>query len=223
MRRRSSILKGMVIMRRNQYSGFTLLEILVALFVFTILAMMMTGALHTVITAQSGSERNAERLRNLQIVFVRMQRDLSQVVNRPVKTSNGQDASAFFGTPRGFAFTHGGMAGQANQQQVLQRAQYIFSHQGLWRMVWDVLDQSSNSPKPNQREVLANVSEAHFEYLDNKNVFQKNWPVPGKADQVLPRAVKISLTISDWGTVTQLYVIPAQAVTNTPSQTPGPQ
>ena len=198
-------------MRLNQNKGFTLLEILIALFIFSILSIMMAGGLRTVINAQSGAERSAERLRHLQIVLVRMSRDIEQVVNRPVKTSNGQDASAFFGTPQGFAFTHGGMAGQSQQHQVLQRAQYIWGRQQLWRMVWDVLDQAANSPKPNQRLVMDHVTNARFEYLDSKNVFHKNWPVQGLANQPLPRAVRVSLTIADWGTVRQIYVIPAQA------------
>lgn len=199
--------------RNNRHAGFTLVEILVSLFIFTILALMMTGGLHTVISAQSGAERSAERLRQLQIVFVRMSRDIEQTVNRPVKTTNGQDASAFYGTPKGFAFTHGGLAGQEKQHQVLQRAQYIFSRNGLWRMVWDVLDQAANSPKPNQRQMLENVSDARFEYLDEKNVFRKDWPVNGSSNQPLPRAVKMSLTIAGWGTVRQIYVIPVQTET----------
>ena len=199
------------IMRINRHAGFTLLEILIALFIFTILSIMMTGALHSVISTQVGTERSAERLRQLQLVLVRMARDVEQTVNRPVKTSNGQDASAFYGTPQGFAFTHGGMSGQSSKHHVLQRTQYIWSRNSLWRMVWDVLDQAANSPKPSQREVLENVTAARFEYLDAKNAFHKEWPVSGTANQPLPRAVKITLTIADWGTVRQIYVIPAEA------------
>lgn len=207
-------------MRLDHHKGFTLLEILIALFIFTILSIMMAGGLRTVINAQSGAERSAERLRQMQIVLVRMSRDIEQVVNRPVKTRNGQDASAFFGTPEGFAFTHGGIAGQAQQRQVLQRAQYIWGHQQLWRMVWDVLDQAANSPKPNQRLIMDHVTNARFEYLDAKNIFHKNWPVQGMANQPLPRAVRVSLTIANWGTIRQIYVIPAQAANATLSTPP---
>lgn len=206
--------------RINRHAGFTLVEILVALFIFTILALMMTGGLHTIISAQSGAERSAERLRQLQIVFVRMSRDIEQTVNRPVTTTNGQDASAFYGTERGFAFTHGGLAGQEKQHQVLQRTQYIFSRNGLWRMVWDVLDQAANSPKPNQRQLLENVSGARFEYLDSKNVFHKDWPLTGGNNQPLPVAVRMSLTIAGWGTVRQTYVIPVQTEIQAPQTKP---
>jgi general secretion pathway protein J len=198
--------------------GFTLLEVLIALFIFTILALMMSAGLRTVINAQSGTERSAERLRDLQLVLVRLSRDVEQIVNRPVKTTSGQEAPALVGNPRGFAFTHGGISGQAAQHKGLQRVQYIWSDGGLWRMIWGVLDQAANSPKPSQRKVLDNVTDVKFEYLDVKNAFHPEWPAPGIANQPLPRAVKISLTIADWGSITQLYVIPVQA--NTAAATP---
>jgi general secretion pathway protein J len=201
----------------KQHQGFTLLEILIALFVFTILSMMMTGALHTVISAQSGAERSALRLREMQLAQIRIKRDIEQMVNRPVKTASDQDASAFFGSPRGFAFTHGGMAGESSQHQILQRSQYIFGQDGLWRMVWDMLDQTAKSPKPSQRKILDNVTEARFEYMDAKRVFHQDWPVSGAGNQPLPRAVRITLTIKDWGMLKQTYVIPAENATQPPA------
>lgn len=199
-------------MRRNLQAGFTLLEILIALFIFTILSVMMAGGLRTVIDAQSGSERSAERLRELQLVLVRLSRDVEQTVNRPVKMRDGHDTPAFYGTGRGFAFTHGGMAGQSQQHQVLQRAEYIWTGQTLWRMVWSVLDQAANSPKPNQRKVLEEVVNAKFEYLDDKQKFHGSWPAAGMANQPLPRAIKMTLTFANWGTIRQIYVIPAEVI-----------
>lgn len=210
-------------MQRRKNNGFTLLEILIALFIFSILSLMMAGALHTVINAQSGAERSAARIREMQLAFVRMGRDIEQIVNRPVKNANDQDASAFYGTPRGFAFTHSGMSGEGGLHQVLQRAQYIVGKEGLWRMAWDVLDQTAKSPALSQRKVLNDVTSARFEYLDEKAVFHKEWPV-NNSGQILPRAVRITLTIQDWGTIQQTYVIPAEtpkAAGTKPAATPG--
>ena len=193
-------------------AGFTLLEILIALFVFTILALMMSGALRTVINAQAGAEHHAERMRHLQIVLVRMSRDIEQIVNRPVKTAVGKEAPAFLGTAEGFAFTHNGIASLSDKvkRSELQRAQYIWKDGTLWRMVWPVLDQAPDSPKPTQREVYNNITSVRFEYLDRKKRFHKNWPVQGRSSEPLPRAVRVNLTIADWGKIQQLYVIPAQ-------------
>lgn len=204
-------------MRRAKDAGFTLLEILIALFVFTILALMMTGALRGVIRTQAGTEHSAERVRVLQIVLVRMSRDIEQVVNRPVKNAVGKETPAFYGTPEGFSFTHNGIVSLSDKvkRSTLQRAQYLWKDGTLWRMAWKVLDQVPDSPKPSQRDVLNDVASVYFQYLDRNNVFHKNWPVPGRSSEPLPRAVRITLNIADWGKIEQLYVIPAQVKKNT--------
>lgn len=207
-------------MPAKHHAGFTLLEILIAMFIFTILSIMMAGALHSVINLQGGAERSAARLRSLQMVLVRLSRDLEQTVNRPVKTANDQDASAFYGTARGFAFTHAGIAGQAHRS-TLERAQYIFGKNGLYRMAWEVLDQAEKSPKPSQRLLLEEVTDGYFEYMDAKHLFHKDWPVSGSANQPLPRAVRVTFTILHFGTIRQTYVIPADTAVNPTTTPPG--
>lgn len=201
---------------RIKGAGFTLLEILIALFVFTILSLMMAGGLRTVIRAQAGAEESAERVRYLQLVLVRMSRDVEQIVNRPVKTAAGKETPAFLGTPEGFAFTHNGIVSLSDEvkRSSLQRAQYLWKEGALWRLAWPVLDQAQNSPKPSQRVVLNNVDSARFEYLDRNKRFHKNWPVPGRSSEPLPRAVRVIFNIADWGKIQQIYVIPAQVIQN---------
>lgn len=204
--------------------GFTLIEILIAMFIFTILSIMMAGALHNIINLQGGADRTAERLRGLQMVLVRLSRDLEQTVNRPVKTANNQDASAFFGNEHGFAFTHGGMSGRPGFS-TLERTEYIWGKNGFYRMAWDVLDLAEKSPKPSQRLLLENVTDGYFEYMDDKQGFHKDWPVKdgssNSSNKPLPRAVRMTLTIQDWGTIRQTYVIPAENATD-PTQTATP-
>src|SRR3990167_9644363 len=87
-------------------SGFTLLEILIALFIFTLVSMMLMSALHHIINIQSGTEQNAERLRNLQLTLLKVSRDVEQIVNRPILNTAGKEEYAFIGTVREFEFTH---------------------------------------------------------------------------------------------------------------------
>src|SRR5947209_8116839 len=96
-------LVNLQIARKNQ-QGFTLLELLIALFIFTIISMMLASALHTVIKAQSGSDKNALLLRELQVALLMMSRDVEQTVNRPVLDTTGKEERAFIGTPTSFTF-----------------------------------------------------------------------------------------------------------------------
>jgi general secretion pathway protein J len=189
--------------------GFTLLEILVALFIFAILSLLLATALHGVISAQSGTEKNAERLRAMQLALLTISRDVEQTVYRPVKLASGREEKAFLGTASGFTFTHAGIANPMGnaKQSALQRTRYFYHDNALWRMVWPVLDQAPQT-LPHSRLLLTHVTEAKFQYLDKDKQFHSTWPVEGGDPRLLPRAVKITLSISEWGTISQLYVLP---------------
>jgi len=191
-------------------SGFTLLEILIALFIFSILSMILVGALRSVIDAHSGTEKNAERLRKLQMTLLVMSRDIEQAVNRPILNTVGKEEDAFNGTPRGFTFTHAGYANPVATlaRSTLQRTGYNWHDDALWRMSWSVLDQAPDS-HPHARRLLDDVLDARFQYLDKDGRFRDGWPVSGD-EQPLPRAVRVLLTLNHWGKISQLYIIPAQ-------------
>lgn len=201
--------------------GFTLLEILIALFIFSILSLMLVSGLRTVINAQSGTEQKAQQLRKVQIALLMMSRDIEQAVSRPVMNASGKEEAAFIGKPRTFIFTHAGFANPtgALARSTLQRAGYLWNEESLYRETWQVLDQAPQS-KVHRRSLLTNVTEAHFQYLDKNGRYRDNWPLEGENDQPLPRAVKVYLTLAQWGTMSQVYLIAAQPNTNTSTQLP---
>lgn len=209
--------------RQNKISGFTLLEILVALFIFTILSLMLASGLRTVIDAEASTEAHAERLRVLQMTLLLMSRDIEQTVNRPILNAAGHQDPAFIGDSKGFSFTHGGLANPdaTIARSSLQRTAYTWQDNRIWRTSWLVLDQAPAS-QPHKRPLLTNVTAASFEYLDGAGKLQPNWPSSGENNQPLPRAVKITLTLDKWGTLSQLYLISATPSQGAPTSTSEP-
>jgi general secretion pathway protein J len=193
-------------------NGFTLLEIMIALFIFTLLSMILVGALRNIIDSVAGTENKAERLRKLQMTLLMMSRDIEQTVNRPIINNSGKFDPAFIGSAHRFVFTHAGMARSSHTQaqSVLQRTAYQWDNYQLVRLIWQVLDQPPKS-QPLSRILLAEVSEAHFEYLDKNGRFYNEWPLNGQgSDAPLPQGIRIYLTFAKWGTMTQLYLIPVK-------------
>ncbi len=198
--------------------GFTLLEILIALFIFAIVALLLSSALHNVIGIQARTESSAERLHDTQIALLVMSRDITQAINRPVFTASGREEAGFVGKPISFTFTHAGMSNADGKmlRSTLQRVRYFIDGTNLWRYTWVALDQAPQSA-PTKRALLTNVQSASFEYLDSKQKFHAEWPVQDGPRELLPRAVKINLVITKWGKLSQLYVIPAEPA-NAPSE-----
>lgn len=201
--------------------GFTLLEILVALFVFSILSLILSSGLRSVIDAQAGTERNAERTSRLQLALLLIVRDVEQAVDRPIWNAAGKEEPAFQGDARGFAFTYTGFANPTGTllRSNLTRIAYLWQDEAIWRSTWPALDQAPNA-KPHLRRLLDHVS-ARFQYLDKDGRFHAEWPVEGQS-QALPSAVSIELTFTQWGTIKQLYVIAAQSNKTLPPTPPAP-
>lgn len=200
---------------RRSAAGFTLLEILIALFIFTIISMMLASALHTVMNALTGTEENADKVRKLQMALLIMSRDVEQILSRPILDIAGNEEASFTGTSRSFTFTHVGYANLAGTSVNggMQRTRYYADQNALWRMNWAALDQAPTS-RSHARALLDHVTDVRFQYLDDNGRFQSKWPVEGQPNQLLPRAVAVSLTISNWGKINQLYVISAEASKN---------
>lgn len=201
--------------------GFTLLEILIALFIFTIISLLLMRALHTVINADARTEASAKRLRTMQMALLILSRDLEQAVNQPVINAENKEEAAFVGDKRGFVLTHTGYGNSTGglQRSSLSRTQYRFNEGGLWRITHDAF--ATSTSKSDHARQLLKVQAARFQYLDQSGRFHETWPLDEVKDEVLPRAVKIDLTVLSLGELSQLYAIPAQnKKTTTPSTRP---
>ena len=200
----------MPIHRLNNQRGFTLLEIIVALFIFSLVSVIAVTGLHSVLSSQSAAEKKAERLASLQTALLLLSRDVSQTINRPATNPSGQP-DGFIGTDKMMIFTHAGFDNPDGQLQrsTLQRIQYQYTHDTLTRSTLPVLDLVV-AIKPDSRELLDQISALRFEYLDHKNHFQTRWPPPDQPSALLPLAVRITMTLRDWGTLQQLYLIAGQ-------------
>lgn len=198
----------MFINKKNQ--GFTLLEILIALFIFTIVATLLANILHQMITVESRTEERASHLRELQTALLIFSRDVEQAINRPIRNAGGIEEPAFIGTSRDVTFTRTGVANPAGDalQSSLQRVEYFKESGNFFRKTWAALDQAPNTPS-HTRRLLTDVNTLSFEYVGKEDVYT-HWPVDEEMNDSLPRAVRIKLTVKQWGTISQLYVIPVR-------------
>lgn len=75
--------------------GFTLLELLIALSIFSVMATMAYGGLKLVIDGNHQLEQAAASLSSLQRAFLFLQQDIEQAVSRGVRDELGTQESAF--------------------------------------------------------------------------------------------------------------------------------
>lgn len=195
--------------KNNKMLGFTLLEVLIAIFIFTIVSIIMVSGLRTVLNSQSITEKQSDKLANLQLALLLMSRDIEQAINRPITSAKGNVEPSFVGTPTNVTFTHAGFANPEGQlhRSTLQRTEYTLEKTRLVRGTWQVLDQTAKT-LPDKRILLDNLSDLRFEYLNPQGKFTNNWPEGGQSQSALPKGIRVHLTIKNWGTITQFYLTP---------------
>jgi general secretion pathway protein J len=194
-------------------AGFTLLELLVALAIFSLLAVMSYNGLKIVLDQQAATEVQAEALAELQKVYLLLQRDVEQVVPRPIRDEYGDEQPALAGGDA-LQLTRGGWSNPAGRlRSSLQRVGYAFEDGQLVRYSWGVLDRAQDS-EPQRQPLIGDIGEMTIRYLDGKNEWQDRWPNPlasGDGTAVmtaLPRAVEITLDHEKFGPLVWVFRLP---------------
>jgi len=193
--------------------GFTLLELLVALAIFGLLATMSYSGLRVILEQQSGIAVEAERLSELQKIYMLMQRDIEQAVDRPVRDEYGDEQPALVGADT-LQLTRGGWSNPAARtRSSLQRVGYVFEDDQLVRYAWAVLDRAQDS-EPLRQPLTASIEQLQLRYLAANNEWRGQWPDtlqnadPAVPAQALPRAVEVTLEHAHYGQLVWLFRLP---------------
>jgi general secretion pathway protein J len=191
--------------------GFTLVELLVALAIFSVMSVVAYRGLNAVLETREHLMADNRKWRELAVFFSQMKESVANAVDRPVRDSGDLQAPAFLGKPDAVGdndaqliFTRMGLSGQQGHLGDLQRFGYRLRDRNIELLVWPVLDQAPHT-LPTVSLVLGHVSSFVVRYLDDKGVWQAKWPVIGQ-NEVLPRAVEVRLGLESGEQVIRVFV-----------------
>lgn len=208
-------------MTRRVARGFTLLELLVALAIFAVLATIAYGALNSVLAARRAVAAKGERLAALQTALMVMERDVEQAVPRPVRDELGDSEPALFGGGTGTVVLGLTRDGWRNPLGVarsnLQRVAYAFHDGQLVRESWSILDRAPDTAAYSE-PLLDKVTAVEVRFLGPDGQWTAYWPPQSATGQITvmpagaagppPRAVEVSLDVEGWGRITRLFRVP---------------
>jgi len=202
-------------MIRRTHSGFTLIEVLVALAVFSIMSMLAYSALGSTLSNADYLTDRIDRLQSVQRTIRYLSSDLLQTAPRPIRSELGDTyvpaLRSALGSDFALELTHGGWGNPVGLPRgTLQRVAYRIEDDELLRYHWGVLDRTYAN-EPIITVLLDDVESLYFRFYSATGELSEAWPpqnqqgATGMRDR--PRAVEIVLTLPDQGEITRLLEI----------------
>ena len=197
-------------------NGFTLIEILAALVIFAIMAMLSYRALAAVLDSREQLNAETQKWRDCALFFARVEQDLQGLLNRPVRSADDIAAPALAINPDApaeamLALTRSGFAQADGVLAAPQRVGYRLREGRVELVLWPHPDMA---PRTAQQvfPVLSNVADFRIRALDARGNWQARWPAlsntPGSAaGEYSPTLVELSVTLSSGETLTRLFAM----------------
>ena len=167
-------------------SGFTLVEMLVALLIFGLIAAAGVGLLRFSVDAQAATKTRLEAMASERRVEALLASDAAHAVPRITRNEAGDPVQAFEGGPGGFALVRAGVDPlEDSTRSALQKVAYAVENGRLVRRTWPMLD----GAQPNPATTLVDRVAAVTLRYRSKDAWRDVWD-PIRPD-LMPRAIEM--------------------------------
>jgi general secretion pathway protein J len=177
--------------------GFTLVEALLALAIFGVIAVLAYRATASLSEGESRLSAEAQRWRALETLFTRIEADFRQAIPRSARVGASREP-AWFGTAfdgqSALVFTRAGSEFAQEPGPAGQRLGYRMRDGTLEIAYWVTLDHA-DAAQPTVYPLVTGIAGFELEYMTRSGAWRTRWPLLGEDD--LPRAVRLTLTLDD--------------------------
>ncbi len=178
-------------------SGFTLLEVLIAIAIVALLALMGYRALAALSESESRLAIEATQWRTLDLFFARLEADLREAVPRPARNGAAREPAWLAGVDAAgnaaLAFSRAGPEFVIDPGSTGQRLGYRLRNGSVEVLYWGGYDRPRDT-EPSAYALLSGVAQFRLLYLTTAGLWVESWPLSGESD--LPRAARVAVTLA---------------------------
>jgi general secretion pathway protein J len=190
----------------SSIKGFTLFEVLIALFVFLIIAMLISSVLHTVFKTMHSLNGHYRHFQRLSIMQILMRRDCAGALNRVAYTQKNELIKPFVGDKTSFATMTIMSDGSFMPSRMIQYVRYHFRRQVLSREV--CLIEKAKISVCSERVLMTGLKSLRFTYVNLKKQLQNTWGKTTATD--FPYGVRCEMELSGQGKIVMTLRMPGR-------------
>lgn len=193
-------------LRSRRAAGFTLVELLVAVLVFGLLAASAYGGLSALSAAVDAQRERSLAFADVQRVVATLDGDLRQLVGRRGRDRAGRPLPVLGGAAQSLLARRAGRVNPAElPRSQLQQFEWRLEQNTLVRRAWPEVDSAPDSP-PAGRTAFGQVRAIEFRFRDSAGAWHRQWPASGPP-QLLPTAIEYVLDTSTFGSLRRVIVL----------------
>ncbi|WP_192811501.1 type II secretion system minor pseudopilin GspJ [Idiomarina xiamenensis] len=197
-------------MRKQRQQGFTLIEVLVVMMIFAIIGIASYQVFSQMVSADEQTRERQAQLQDLQYVMLTLERDIRQIVARPLNAPNPEqrhryltaDARALDSDSGALGFVRSGWQNPGMQlpRSELQPVIYRIRENKLQRLSYPYVDDAND--EPDIRILLSGVTALQVRFWLNGE-WLREWQRPG----ALPDLIEVTLTVDGLGDIRRLMLV----------------
>jgi general secretion pathway protein J len=192
---------------RLRAGGFTLIEVLVALAILALTAVLAWQATAALVDGELRLSSEATRWRALDQAFARLEADLRQAQPRAVRTPAGSEAAWIGATEAhggsAIVFSRAGPEFESEPGAAGQRIAYRLRDGALEVVYWPTLDRPRDDSTAYR--LIDDIAGFRVDHFASTGEWVSAWPRFGEA--TLPRAVRVMLTLASGETIERLFAL----------------
>lgn len=199
--------------------GFTLLEVLIAIGITAVVGLGVWQVLSSIVQSRDRVDELAVQFEGLQRTMLFLERDITQLVNRPTRDLYGDYDYALTSREPDLALllTRQGWRNPLGiRRSSLQRVGWEFTGDTLRRRYRVSVDQGQEDES---RDVimLENVNDFRVRFLDDQQSWRDDWPdndsmagqtLGAKPEIALPQGLEVTIEHERFGTLTRTFPMP---------------
>ncbi|MFP5430711.1 MAG: type II secretion system minor pseudopilin GspJ [Gammaproteobacteria bacterium] len=193
--------------------GFTLLELLIAVAILSLIAVGAYTLLSDTVRVRERGQVHQQQLRDLQKAMMLIQRDLQQATPRAIRDEYGDVQPALYLPQQNvLEFSRRGWRNPLQQtRSELVRLRYRAEGGELLRERWDVLDRARLT-QPERIVLLDNISEFSVQVVAEGSR-SDSWPRLSQASEDrktagMPQAVEVAFRHETFGLIRRIILLP---------------